>query len=152
MKNLLHITVISSIMLSVMLSGCADRQAYNSYLEAKRSNDVAYYEAASKPLVDITLPAPAGQEYKIVVNRDIKPLETKQIKDSEWTGLGTAVVVTAGLVASKGFDWKIKQSDNEAATEQNRADNYANTEQVKAYTQNFSKEKTIESVFVSEIK
>lgn len=138
MKKLLYLPVIA-----LMFSGCASQEAYNAYLASKAVNDANYYEVASKPLVDIVLPAPDGQEYKIVVNRDIKPLETKQIKDSEWTTPVTAAIVGATLVGGKAFDWKIKQSDNDAAVLMNDSDNRGTTEQVKSYVTEFKKETLI---------
>ena len=120
----------------LVLSGCADKVAYDAYLKSKEKGDSKYYEAASKPLLDVTLPAPEGKEYKIVVNREVKPIETKQIKDSEWTGAVVAGIVGTTLGVTKGFDWKIKQSDNDAITEQ-----------VQAYTKEFKKESIIETVF-----
>jgi len=133
----------------LVLSGCADKVAYDAYLKSKEKGDSKYYEAASKPLLDVTLPAPEGKEYKIVVNREVKPIETKQIKDSEWTGAVVAGIVGTTLGVTKGFDWKIKQSDNDAAVKINESDNDAITEQVQAYTKEFKNESIIETVFES---
>jgi len=150
MKKVLNaVVIISSLSL---LSSCASQEAYNNYLAAKAVNDSAYYAAVTKPLLDVTLPAPDGKEYKIVVNREVKPIETKQIKDSEWTGLATATVVGATLVAGKGFDWKIRQSDNEASVDINDSDNRATTEQVKNYVTEFKKESIIETIIPMEVQ
>lgn len=92
---------ISSLLLccSFLLGGCASQEAYQGYLDGHKANAVAYYQAAGKPLVDITLPSPDPlNPYKIVVNREIKPLQTEQIKDSEWTGPMNGLISAAGMV------------------------------------------------------
>lgn len=92
----------------VMLQGCASRdEAYQGYLKAQGEAQAAYYRAAAQPLVDITLPAPEGQEYHMVVNREIKPMVTEQQKDNEWTKPVTAAVngltVYGGIKAGGEF-------------------------------------------------
>lgn len=87
------------VALPVLLAGCASQEAYQGYLDGHKANAAAYYEAAGKPLVDITLPSPdPANPYKIVVNREVKPLPTEQIKDSEWTGPVNGLVSAAGMV------------------------------------------------------
>jgi len=59
-------------------------------------------------------------------------------------------VVGATLAAGKGFDWKIRQSDNEASVDINDSDNRATTEQVKNYVTEFKKESVIETLIPME--
>lgn len=127
----------------LLISGCADKGAYQNYLGSHEKSADGYYEVAAKPLLDVTLPAPDGKEYKIVVNREVRPLVPQQIKDSEWTGAVTGGIVSTALVAAKGFDWKIKQSDNDAAVKMRVSDNEAQTRQLEDYVGNFTKEKEI---------
>lgn len=54
--------LLSIILLPLLLIGCAKQELIQQY-----------YDAANKPLLDITLPAPNGQEYKLVVRRQSIP-------------------------------------------------------------------------------
>jgi hypothetical protein len=92
----------------LLLSGCANMEAYQSYTESFDKAAENYYVAALSPLLDITLPAPEGEEYHIVVNREVEPMNPSQIKDSEWAPVvgktvgvigvvGTAAIVTNGV-------------------------------------------------------
>lgn len=88
----------SALVIIALMSGCASQEAYTGYLDTHKVSSAGYYDAASKPLVDITLPSPTGEPYHIVVNREIKPLAPEQIKDSEWTGPLNSLIRTTGMV------------------------------------------------------
>lgn len=124
----------------VSLFGCADKQAYQQYVDTFDGNAKAYYDVASKPLMDMKLPAPDGKEYHLVVNREVKPLMPQQIKDSEWTGAVTAGIVGATTLGLGVVKWKMTESDNEAAVDMNESDNLAATAQLRDYVQSFKKD------------
>lgn len=88
-----------ALILVLLLSGCANRDAYRSYLEQQQDLNIKYYETIRDvPLVAITLPGPAGQEYKIVVNQPVERASIEQIKDSEWTRPAEIALKGATLV------------------------------------------------------
>jgi len=78
--------------------GCASETAHKQYAESYEKTASMYYATASKPLLDLTLPAPNGQEYHLVVANRVDPLEPKQIKDSEWVGPVQGLINAAGIV------------------------------------------------------
>jgi len=94
MKNLITILFIA-----LLLSGCASKEAHQQYIDGFKAASAGYYEAANKPLIDLTLPAPDGKEYHLVVNREIKPLTPEQIKDSEWVAPVQGLISATGMVA-----------------------------------------------------
>jgi ABC-type uncharacterized transport system auxiliary subunit len=93
MKTILALAILA------MLSGCASEEAYDRYSASQLGIAADYYKAASKPLLDLTLPAPDGKEYHLVVNREVEPIHIQQIKDSEWTAPVQGLINTAGMVA-----------------------------------------------------
>lgn len=146
----------------MLLPGCASQEAYQNYLAAFEKASEANKVEAAKPLVDITLPAPLatnGQPqapYRVVVNKDYKPMVPQQIKDSEWTGTVMAAIGITGLVGNHYVDYKIKQSDNAAAVDIAESRDASTTAQVQAYTDKFNKETTttvekIESTYIGEM-
>jgi len=104
MKKMLVFLLVPTL----LLIGCADKEAYQEYLSNQNSSNKAYMAAAAKPLIDITLPSPdPTTPYKIVVNREVRPPIVQQIKDSEWVGplgklIGTAGIVGGAWVAADG--------------------------------------------------
>jgi hypothetical protein len=133
----------------LMFSGCADKKAYDAYLKAFNEASKVDKEEASKPLVDISLPAPpdangkAQQPYKIIVNKERRTTYPAQIKDSEWTGTVIAGLGFFGLVADRSIGYLSRRSDNDASVAMNRSNNEAQTDQLRAYVGNFSKEITV---------
>ena len=90
---------VITLCLLLGLSSCASKESYQMYKESFDRASEAYYLAAIEPLVDITLPAPDGESYHIVVNRDIDIMAPQQIKDSEWVGVARSAITTTGAVA-----------------------------------------------------
>lgn len=89
--------------LLLLLVGCADKGAYNSYLQSFDAAADKHYMAASTPLLSVELPSPvAGQPYKIVVAREVERMQPEQIKDNEWVQPVGAFVRTLGAV---GMTW-----------------------------------------------
>lgn len=82
------------LFLLVLLSGCSSKEVYDIYIASHDKSTTDYYNAAqSMPLVDIELPSPvADKPYKIVVNQQLEIITTRQIKNSEWTGVVGALV------------------------------------------------------------
>jgi len=93
MKNLL-----TTLFIALLLSGCASKEAHQQYIDGFKAASDGYYQAAQKPLIDLTLPAPDGKEYHLVVNREVKPLTPEQIKDSEWVGPVQGLISVGGAV------------------------------------------------------
>ena len=91
-------TLLAIITMSVFLASCANQEAYENYSDAQLAIAEDYYEAAKQPLIDLTLPAPDGKEYKLVVNREVDPMQIQQIKDSEWTAPVQTAINVAGMV------------------------------------------------------
>lgn len=91
--------IIIVAFLIFVLTSCASEKAYKNYSDASKEMAKNYYKAAEKPLLDLTLPAPDGKEYHLVVNREVKVVELAQIKDSEWVAPFQSLVSTTGLVA-----------------------------------------------------
>lgn len=138
-------------MCSIMLvgtTGCADKVSYQNYLDTFDGNAKAYYEVASKPLMDMKLPAPDGKEYHLVVNREVKPLQPQQIKDSEWTGAVTAGIIGTTAVGLGLVNWGTTESINRAAVDMRRSDNEAETIQLRDYVTAFKKESIVETTTI----
>jgi hypothetical protein len=81
-----------------LFSACASETAYKEHAAAAKEMAQGYYKASEKPLLDLKLPAPEGKEYHLVVNREVKQVELKQIKDSEWVAPVQALINTTGIV------------------------------------------------------
>lgn len=96
MKRTFILVAVSAALLS--LSSCADKEAHKNYVDAQKALGTEYFKAASKPLLDLTLPAPDGKEYKLVVNREVDPVLVQQIKDSEWVGPAQSLISAASVV------------------------------------------------------
>jgi len=86
------------IAFSLLFSSCASETAYKAHTDAVTATAKEYYKAAEKPLLDLKLPAPEGKEYHLVVNREVKQVEIKQIKDSEWVAPAQSLINVAGIV------------------------------------------------------
>ena len=131
-------TLLTLVSMLVMLTGCASEQAYQTYNDAYRQNAIGYYEASSKPLVDITLPSPDKlNPYHIVVNREVKQMVPEQIKNSEWTGPLNGLISAAGMVGGiwaggEALDKITKNSGSNSSyvnsgTQSTRRDTLSNT-------------------------
>lgn len=94
-KNILMVAVIC---VGLALGGCASDQAYTGYRDSFDQAAFGYYEAAGKPLVDLSLPAPEGQEYHLVVNRQVEPMLPQQEKDNEWVGPVSGLIDTVKTI------------------------------------------------------
>ena len=139
MKKIVNLLMCSLVFVNLM--GCADKAAYTQYNDTFEKNANGYYAVAGKPLMDMTLPAPDGKEYHLVVNREVKPLIPQQIKDSEWTGAVIAGIAGASTVGLGVIKWKMTESDNDRMIRMNASDNEARTTQLHDYVSNFKSEK-----------
>jgi hypothetical protein len=137
MKKIVSLLMCSLVV--VNLFGCASQQAHQNYLDAFDASAKGYYEAASKPLMDMKLPAPEGKEYHLIVNREVKPMAPQQIKDSEWTGAVIAGIAGAATVGLGVVKLKMTESDNDAKVAMAQEE----TKQLEAYVGNFKKDTTI---------
>ena len=104
---------VGAVLLVLSLGGCvgdssAIRQAnYDTYVTRVESAYNAYLASIeAKPLLDIILPAPDGQEYRVVVNREVEAPRIQQIKDDESLRFWAAVVPSGlNLVTGLGNNW-----------------------------------------------
>jgi len=83
----------------LLMSGCASDVAHKQYADANEKLGIRYLQAAEKPLLSLTLPAPNGGEYKLQVARELKQPTVAQIKDSEWTAPVSSLINATGMVA-----------------------------------------------------
>jgi len=146
MKKIVSLLMCSLVVLN--LFGCADRVAYTQYNDSFDKNAASYYAVAGKPLMDMTLPAPEGKEYHLVVNREIKPLIPQQIKDSEWTGAVIASIAGASTVGLGVVKMKMNDSDNNRMIKIDASDNEARTQQLHDYVSAFNKETYTETTTI----
>lgn len=92
-------TILTIAASALLLTGCADKEAYQAYMLSFDKAAEGYYLAATEPLLSVELPSPVkDQPYKIVVNREVKPLAPQQIKDSEWVPAVSGLINATGVV------------------------------------------------------
>ena len=88
------------IVIFILLPGCADRKAYQSYLNYVEKSSVRHQVIAEQPLLQIILPSPdPDNPYQITVNRQqVSALQPEQIKSSEWASVFKKLIGGATIV------------------------------------------------------
>lgn len=100
------------LIVSILLVGCANKEAHKQYLESFDNAANQYYETAKKPLLKLTLPSPKDNDpYEIVIHQEPERMIPQQIKDSEWTGPVTAGLGILGGAINTGLSSHYRSED-----------------------------------------